>query len=154
MQLMPDTWSALRVQYHLGSDPFDPHDNIFGGAGYLRELFDRFGGSGFLAAYNAGPKRFEDYLAGLRPLRDETKRYVSTLARMLPDLQIGSALPPLRVATDWRTASLFTTSATTASLSNNAQGPTASENTTTIKNFALSPQSDGLFVPVRMSDPR
>ncbi|MEJ1967044.1 MAG: lytic transglycosylase domain-containing protein [Rhizomicrobium sp.] len=154
MQLMPDTWSALRIQYHLGNDPFDPHDNILGGAAYLRELFDRFGASSFLAAYNAGPKRFQDYLAGLRPLRDETKRYVSTLAQMLPDLQIGSALPPLRVPSDWRAASLFTTSATTASSSINAQSPTASENTTATKNFALSPKSNGLFVPVRMSDQR
>jgi membrane-bound lytic murein transglycosylase B len=154
MQLMPDTWSALRVQYHLGNNPFDPCDNILGGAAYLRELFDRFGASGFLAAYNAGPKRFQDYLAGLRPLGDETKRYVSTLAHMLPDLQIGNALPVLRVATDWRTASLFATSATTASSSNNAQGPTAFENTTATTNFALSPLSDGLFVPVRMTDQR
>jgi hypothetical protein len=154
MQLMPGTWSELRVEYHLGNDPFDPHDNILAGAAYLRELFDRFGASGFLAAYNAGPKRFEDYLAGLRPLRDETKRYISTLAQMLPDLQIGGALPALHVATDWRAASLFTTSATTPLSSTNGQDGTPSGDVTATNRFALSPQSDGLFVPVRMSGQR
>ncbi len=154
MQLMPDTWSALRIQYHLGNDPFDPHDNILGGAAYLRELFDRFGASGFLAAYNAGPKRFEDYRAGLRPLRDETTHYLSTLAQMLPDLQIANAPTPVRVAMDWHVSSLFTGAAATSSPSNNAPSGPASEDTTTAHGFALGPQSNGLFVPVRLPDQR
>jgi hypothetical protein len=154
MQLMPDTWSTLRARYHLGNDPFDPHDNIFGGAAYLRELFDRFGATGFLAAYNAGPKRFEEYLAGLRPLRDETKSYVSTLARMLSDLQIGGAISPLRVATDWHVSSLFTGTTTASSPPNNAPNDPTSENTTTSHAFALDPQSNGLFVPVQLPDQR
>lgn len=153
MQLMPGTWSALRIRYHLGSDPFDPHDNILGGTAYLRELFDHFGAPGFLAAYNTGPKRFEDYRAGLRPLPDETKHYLSALAQRLPDLQIGGAMPPLRVATNWRAASLFAASAATVSSPNSAHG-TASENTTAAKDFAMPPQPDGLFVPVRMPDQR
>ena len=154
MQLMPDTWSTLRVQYHLGSDPYDPHDNILGGAAYLRELFDRFGASGFLAAYNAGPKRFEDYRAGLRPLRDETKRYLSTLAQMLPDLQIANIQPSVRVAMDWHVSSLFAGTVATPSPSNNAPGTLAPENATAAHAFALGPQSNGLFVPVRMPDQR
>ncbi len=154
MQLMPDTWSALRVRYHLDDDPFDPHDNILGGAAYLRELFDRFGAPGFLAAYNAGPKRFEDYQAGLRPLRDETKRYLSTLAKMLPDLQIGGAPPAVIVAADWRASSLFIGSPTSQSPSNRAPNDLPPESTTTAHSFALEPQSDGLFVPVRMSHQR
>lgn len=154
MQLMPDTWSALRIQYHLGNDPFDPHDNIFGGAAYLRELFDRFGPSGFLAAYNAGPKRFEDYRVGLRPLRDETRRYLSTLAQMLPDLQIANAQPPMRVATDWHVSSLFAGTVTTPSTSNIAADTPAPENAVAAHAFALGPQSNGMFVPVRMPDQR
>lgn len=150
MQLMPGTWPVLRARYHLGNDPFDPHDNILGGTAYLRELFDRFGAPGFLAAYNAGPKRFEDYRARLRPLPDETKRYLSTLAQMLPDLQIGGAIPPLRIATGWRAASLFAASAATVSSPNSAHGDTASKDTTAAKNFAMSPQSDGLFGPVQL----
>jgi hypothetical protein len=154
MQLMPDTWSALRIQCHLGNDPFDPHDNILGGAAYLRELFDRFGASGFLAAYNAGPKRFEDYRAGLRPLRDETKRYLSTLAQMLPDLQIGVAPLVTDVAANWRTSGLFTEAPTSHSPLNNTPTVPAPPSATTSQTFALGPQSNGLFVPVRLPDQR
>jgi soluble lytic murein transglycosylase-like protein len=62
MQIMPDTWADLRVRYRLGRDPFDPRDNILGGAAYLREMYDRFGSPGFLAAYNAGPERYRQHL--------------------------------------------------------------------------------------------
>ncbi len=154
MQLMPDTWSALRIQYRLGNDPFDPHDNILGGAAYLRELFDRFGASGFLAAYNAGPKRYQDYLAGLRPLNDETKHYLSTLAQMLPDLRLGIAPPATSGADDWRVSGLFTISPASHPPSNSAPDASASQSTTTSPTFALGPQSDGLFVSVRMPDQR
>ena len=57
MQIMPETWAALRSRYGLGADPYDAHDNIMAGAAYLRELHDRYGTPGFLAAYNAGPAR-------------------------------------------------------------------------------------------------
>ena len=52
MQLMPGTASGLGVQ-----DAFDPEQNIMGGAKYLRQMLDRFGGDLQLAlgAYNAGP---------------------------------------------------------------------------------------------------
>ena len=36
MQIMPETWSDLRLRYGLGADPFDPHDNIVAGGTYLR----------------------------------------------------------------------------------------------------------------------
>ena len=42
MQIMPDTWEMLRVQYGLGDDPCDPHDNIMAGVAYLRKMYDRF----------------------------------------------------------------------------------------------------------------
>lgn len=154
MQLMPETWATLRLQYHLGNDPFDPHDNILGGAAYLRELFDRFGASGFLAAYNAGPKRFEDYLAGLRPLRDETKRYVSTLERLLPDLQLSGVPHAVLIAADWQTSSLFAGQPVNPPPPNATPNGLTPTSTTTTKSFALSPQSDGLFVLVRMPDQR
>ena len=38
MQIMPETWAALRSRYGLGADPYDAHDNIMAGAAYLREL--------------------------------------------------------------------------------------------------------------------
>ena len=79
MQIMPATWKELRQRYRLGSDPFDPRDNILAGAAYLRELYDRYGSPGFLAAYNAGPGRYEASLAG-KPLPRETRDYVAKLA--------------------------------------------------------------------------
>ena len=65
---MPGTWARQRVRFGLGSDPFDPRDNILAGTSYLREMYDRYGAPGFLAAYNAGPGRYEDYARRGRPL--------------------------------------------------------------------------------------
>jgi cell division septation protein DedD len=79
MQVMPDTYVELRDRYTLGDDPFDPHDNIFAGAAYLREMYDIYGSPGFLAAYNAGPRRLDDYLSNNRPLPDETRHYVAMI---------------------------------------------------------------------------
>jgi hypothetical protein len=83
MQLMPKTYGELRTKLSLGSDPFDPRDNILAGAAYLAEMFDRYGATGFLAAYNAGPQRYEDYLFRGRPLPAETTDYVARLAPRL-----------------------------------------------------------------------
>ncbi|WP_028181617.1 lytic transglycosylase domain-containing protein [Bradyrhizobium japonicum] len=82
MQIMPATWSELRERYNLGNDPYDPHDNILAGTAYLRELLDRYGSPGVFAAYNAGPSRYEEYLAG-GTLPDETRAYVAKLANLL-----------------------------------------------------------------------
>ena len=83
MQIMPDTWSELRSRYGLGADPYDPHDNIIAGAAYLRELHDRYGERGFLAAYNAGPGRYEEHLATGRPLPSETVSYMAAVASLI-----------------------------------------------------------------------
>ncbi|MGR9281406.1 lytic transglycosylase domain-containing protein [Rhizobium johnstonii] len=83
MQIMPDTWASLRARYRLGDDPFDPHDNIIAGVAYMRELYDRYGTPGFLAAYNAGPGRYDDYRANGRPLPAETRAYVAQLAPLV-----------------------------------------------------------------------
>ena len=79
MQVMPETYEELRDRYNLGDDPYDPHDNILAGTAYLREMYDIYGAPGFLAAYNAGPRRLDDYLANNRPLPDETRRYVAMI---------------------------------------------------------------------------
>lgn len=83
MQIMPATWEELRIKHHLGDDPYQPHDNILAGAAYLREMLDRFGRSGFLAAYNAGPGRYQEHLATGRPLPRETVDYVRKLAPLI-----------------------------------------------------------------------
>ncbi len=83
MQVMPETYAAMRARLGLGANPYDPHDNIMAGAAYLREMHDRYGPAGFLAAYNAGPGRWQDHLAGVRPLPAETVRYMVKLGRAL-----------------------------------------------------------------------
>ncbi|WP_210188584.1 lytic transglycosylase domain-containing protein [Bradyrhizobium sp. Ghvi] len=82
MQIMPASWAELRARYNLGNDPYDPHDNILAGTAYLHELLDRYGSPGVFAAYNAGPARYEEHLAGAS-LPDETRAYVAKLANLL-----------------------------------------------------------------------
>nr|WP_249212436.1 lytic transglycosylase domain-containing protein [Acetobacter persici] len=90
MQIMPDTWRELRAALKLGADAYDPRDNITAGAAYLRWLHDRYGDAGFLAAYNAGPGRYEELLRGGRGLPDETKKYVARVARLLRGKSFGN----------------------------------------------------------------
>jgi len=74
MQLMPQTARFLGV-----TNVFDPRENIFGGARYLRTLLDTFKGDLdlTLAAYNAGPGAVEKY-RGIPPYR-ETQAYVAAV---------------------------------------------------------------------------
>ncbi|AQS89040.1 murein transglycosylase [Neoasaia chiangmaiensis NBRC 101099] len=110
MQLMPGTWKDVRRALNLGADPFDPHDNIAAGAAYLRWLHDRYGDAGFLAAYNAGPGRYDDHLATGRPLPAETVSYVEFVTRLMKNRSSDIHLPvsflsfPTR---SWVTAALF-----------------------------------------------
>ena len=72
MQLMPETARWMGVVC-----PFDPRENVLGGARYLRRLHDRLGSwPRALAAYHAGPGRVE---AGRIPA--ETHRYVERVLR-------------------------------------------------------------------------
>lgn len=78
-QLMPATARSL------GVDPDDPLANLEGGARYLRQQLDRFGGDleKALAAYNAGPGRVEQ--AGGVPRIRETQTYVAAVLGRLSD---------------------------------------------------------------------
>lgn len=79
-QLMPGTadW--------LGVDPHDPHQNLAGGARYLREQLDRFGSVELaLAAYNAGPNRVSQ--AGGIPRIAETQAYVPRVVATWQELR-------------------------------------------------------------------
>jgi hypothetical protein len=105
MQVMPDTWAGLRSRHGLGRDPYDPRDNILAGTAYLREMWDRYGNVGaMLAAYNAGPGRYDEHLATGRTLPAETRDYVATLAPVLglataPDVPTIVPPPPPDCAT-------------------------------------------------------
>jgi hypothetical protein len=106
MQIMPETYTALRQAFRLGADPYQPRDNIMAGTAYLREMLDLYGTSGFLAAYNAGPARYGEHLATGEPLPEETQIYLSRLAPMLSGAQIGS-VPATTNPVTWMTAPLF-----------------------------------------------
>jgi hypothetical protein len=151
MQIMPATWADLRVRHSLGTDPFNPLDNILAGAAYLRELHDRYGSPGFLAAYNAGPGRYEDYLAG-RPLPAETRAYV---AAVLPSLSGGDLATPATIvaAADpqaWTRAPLFIAQPDRITAADPVQrggAPDDAVTATPVRDAsAILPQSAGLFV--------
>lgn len=109
MQVMPATWTQLRARYAFADDPFDPRENILAGTAYLREMLDRYGNVGaMLAAYNAGPARYDEYLATGRSLPAETRDYVAALVPILggTEVPVDTATAAPR-PTDWREAPLF-----------------------------------------------
>ncbi|MFL5256147.1 MAG: transglycosylase SLT domain-containing protein [Rhodopila sp.] len=83
MQVMPDTYNELGARYGLGDDPFDPHNNLLAGTAYIKEMYNQYGAPGFLAAYNAGPRRLDRYLNNGTPLPEETVQYVAAIAPQL-----------------------------------------------------------------------
>ena len=159
MQIMPDTWSELRARYGLGRDPFDPRDNILAGAAYLREMHDRYGSPGFLAAYNAGPQRYDEYLAGVRALPAETRAYVALLAPLIGGKLLGrattiSAADPLA----WTRSPLFVVRANGSPNAEPSQDQRVRGDNATAPRArdaaALSPRSSGLFVAQASPDPQ
>jgi hypothetical protein len=71
-QFMPMTAAERLLR-----NPFDPVEALPKSAEFLRELADQFGNLGLAAAaYNAGPGRVRDWLAGRRTLPSETQAYV------------------------------------------------------------------------------
>ena len=109
MQVMPATWAELRSRYGLGRDPYEPRDNILAGTAYLREMFDRYGNvAAMRAAYNAGPGRYDEYLATGRTLPAETRAYVAALAPMFAGAVASEPpIPAPPSPPDWRVAPLF-----------------------------------------------
>jgi hypothetical protein len=121
MQIMPDTWTGLRLRHRLGRNPRDPRDNILAGAAYLREMHDRFGTAGFLAAYNAGPSRYQEYISTGRPLPAETRAYVAALAPVIGGNRIDRGVFIAASPTTWSRAPLFAVVADSTSFANRPQ---------------------------------
>jgi cell division septation protein DedD len=64
-------------------DPFDPVQALPKSAEFLKELWMQFGNLGLAAAaYNAGPRRVREWLAGTGPMPSETRNYVSAITGM------------------------------------------------------------------------
>jgi hypothetical protein len=74
-QFMPGTASERRLL-----DPFDPVQALPKSAEFLSELRSQFGNLGLAAAaYNAGPRRVQEWLAGSGYMPQETRNYVSAI---------------------------------------------------------------------------
>ncbi len=74
-QFMPGTASERRLL-----DPFDPVQALPKSAEFLDELRNQFGNLGLAAAaYNAGPRRVQEWLAGTGAMPQETRNYVAAI---------------------------------------------------------------------------
>ena len=151
MQIMPATWEELRARHHLGMDAFNPHDNILAGAAYLAELHDLYGSPGFLAAYNAGPGRYEKHLVTGNPLPAETIDYVAKLVPMID----AQTLPVVWIAArSWRDKSadapLFFLQRADVNHADSTSTNTPSKRTmreaAIVDLSALAPASEGMFI--------
>lgn len=153
MQVMPDTWAGLRSRRGLGRDPYDPRDNILAGTAYLREMWDRYGNvAAMLAAYNAGPGRYDEHLTTGRTLPAETRTYVAVLAPVLggataPDVPTIVPPPP----PDWREAPLFITQSGGNSVAANQPSHDVRATVPLRVSVNQEPQDGGIFV-ARASD--
>ncbi len=151
MQVMPATWAELRARHSLGSDPWRPRDNILAGAAYLREMHDRYGSvAAMLAAYNAGPARYDAHLATGRALPAETIDYVAKITQMIDGTvsiarSAGSSSRPT-----WSRASLFITRSTVHTgddpATTDLPSDRRSKRPAIVDLSALVPPSGGLFV--------
>lgn len=151
MQVMPDTWAGLRIRHGLGHDPFEPRDNILAGTAYLREMWDRYGNvAAMLAAYNAGPARYDEYRLADRQLPAETRAYVAALAPVLLGERPSDGTFAAAQPRDWREAAIFIsrddgTSATDPV----APHPTVGSSLSPVPaapQASITPQPEGLFV--------
>lgn len=99
-QFMPETAADRRLD-----NPFDPLQAIPASARLLRDLQRKFGNLGLAAAaYNAGPRRVQDWIANKAPLPQETQDYVKSItgspvetwavaASAIPALKLPQAAP-------------------------------------------------------------
>ena len=112
--------------------------------------YDRYGAPGFLAAYNAGPARYEDHLASGRSLPAETRAYVAALAPMIAGEQVDDAMIVAVTTRSWTEAPLFVARAENSpadSRPTSGLHPSRPLSDGAVEDLtALAPQSGGLFV--------
>ena len=143
MQLMPATWAAMRAEQALGSDPFDPRDNILAGTAYLAKMYRRFGYPGLFAAYNAGPGRYAGWRTGRRSLPRETQEYLALVGGR--DAGDGRATPAMAAMKPSPPPPLFVVQ----------HGAPVTTNTASSLLSSASPSpSRSLFVPLSAGDTR
>ena len=83
MQIMPATWDRYRERLDLGTDPYNPPDNILAGTAYLHDLIEQLGLFEGLAAYFAGPSAVIDNRNDRTLPSSATLRYVHDVLGML-----------------------------------------------------------------------
>jgi hypothetical protein len=91
MQVMPKTCGALRartISVSIRSSPM----TIPGRLANLRKMYDCYDSPGFLAAYNAGPWRYEDHLTSRPQLPGETRAYLGKLTSDVDGVRAENAL--------------------------------------------------------------
>ena len=151
MQVMPDTWAGLRSRHGLGRDPYDPRDNILAGTAYLREMWDRYGNvAAMLAAYNAGPGRYDEHLATGRTLPAETRAYVAALAPLIGSHPLPGDVVTVADPFAWMRSPLFVARADGGGIAVRVQDGRRSEVDRAAGServdSATRPSNDGMFV--------
>ena len=153
MQVMPGTYRELQRRHNLGDDPYHPHENMMAGTAYLREMYELYGSPAFLAAYNAGPRRLENYLYNRQGLPAETRNYVARVGprviahspvRRAPAEVYAAGEIPLNVAPGPRRIDAATQMALAEQRSIREQGA----------RFASTPAAEPGLAPVQMASAR
>src|SRR3546814_15486122 len=119
----------------------------------LRELHDRFGSPGFLAAYNAGPGRYEQHLETGRPLPRETRAYLAILAPMVGGSQPGRATIASADPLAWTRAPLLAMRADDARAAPQPDATTPTDAQTSAQSFAPALHPDSPLAPLSAQEP-
>jgi hypothetical protein len=131
----------------LDADPYNPHDNILAAAAYIRELHDRYGSPGFLAAYNAGASALP---ATGRPIPEQTQAHVATLAPKIEGKQTDGKIAAVAKSLTWAGSPLFAVrtarNSTVDRLPRGVHPDHPLSDRAVVDLSALMPQSDNLFV--------